>query len=83
MTAEILKVEFKSIAEILRDVADDIEAGEHPAESGVLILDTKVFGMGTNRANPMGVLWDLDLARQAIFKASGGYNYGAHRDHKC
>jgi hypothetical protein len=68
VTAEVYNLEFYTIPEQLRQIADEIERGEHPGESASLVLDTKVIGMGTNHNNPMGILWDLRFAEHLMMK---------------
>lgn len=77
MTATLIEIEFASIADRLRKIADDIDNGKHPAESATLVLDTEIIGLGTNDNNPVGVLWDLSAAQHKIMAvANGSYKYG-------
>lgn len=55
------------IAETLRRIADEIDAGEHPATSATLVLDSQVFHMG-----PVSV-------EAAVRDAVWNMTYGIHK----
>ena len=74
----IVPLTRRSVANQLRDIADDIDAGKHAGESATLVIDCDIYGLGTNTGNPQGVVFDMNMAIAKITGiTSQGYDYKA------